>query len=230
MWFLSWGPAGDLKLSTCALHIVFFVPLSCPHLPPSLAPTGPAVVTGPALSPFGFHPFVPVQFHPWPCPVHNHHRSCPASHLCCSGPAWLCFHRSSCPVVPLAALHLHWLDAAMTLISAANTNASNYAVSQEALDDTWRRTELLSLMLSLHSTNSPSNSVELVDYRWLTFERNISPRSQKHTLRNMRSLTHRHAHTHFKTTLSRLWFRVWWCYAAVNCFAHLCSVIELVLL
>lgn len=69
-------------------------------------PTSSATVAGCPVCLFGFQLYIPVRFYPWPFSVPNHHRSCPASHLCCSGPARLCFHHSSCPAVLLAALHL----------------------------------------------------------------------------------------------------------------------------
>lgn len=185
MWFLSWGPR-DLKLSAGALHTASFVP------PPSLTPTSSAVVAGPASSPFGFHPSVPVRLHPWPCPVPNHRWSCPASHLCCSDSAFIAHHVLLSHLLPYtsAGLMLAWRWSLLPTRGPPIT-----AVSQSAVDGASKQTELLSLMVSLSSTTqtAPYTAWNL-NYRWLTFQ-HLSSVPEAHT--QMDEIARWRACTHF---------------------------------
>lgn len=162
LWFLSRGPR-ELKLSTCALHTASSAP---PQRPTSLVPTSSvSVIIGPASSPV-FMASVPVQFHPWPYSVHNHHWSCPASHLCCSGPARLSLSSlimSRLLPYTSTGLMLPWRWSLLPTQGPPIT-----AVSQKALDHASKHTDLLSVMLSLSfvTQTAPYTTWNLVCYRW----------------------------------------------------------------
>lgn len=215
LWFLSRGPR-ELKLSTCALHTASSAP---PHRPTSLVPTSSvSVIISPASSPV-FMASVPVQFHPWPYSVHNHHWSCPASHLCCSGPARLSFSSlimSRCPTcfpTPPLAWCCHDVDL-----------CCQHKGLQLLL---WVRkhwtTLLNTLICCLWCSRSPLwHKQPCTQHGIWCIIGDAEIHRRDHTVTGMNTL--------LKTILSRSqpWFRVWWyCW---QLFWHFCLVLELVLL
>ena len=198
MWFLSWGPFRDLKLSAGALHTSSSVP------PPSLALTSSAAAVGPASKSVWFPSrSSPRGLLPDPAPVRNHRRSCPASHLCCSDSAFIAHHVPLSHLLPYTStgLKLPWRWSLLPTRVPPIT-----AVSHKAADGASKQTELLSLMFSFSSAAQPGlyTAWSLVKYRWLTFW-TVRLLSVPETLAQMHKVTGLHA-LNIKKSVTKLWW------------------------